>query len=322
MSSRIRSVEGLLPDAYDRTLMGVVVGVGNPEVLKVNVQGNVIAANWSDPMVVKAGDTVLVHLGIGRTGHTEAFVRAKVTSRPRPERGTVTVVPPSSDTVTVQGSDGNNYTARFVTSYTPTVGHNVLLSWWGAQPNIIGQVAATPAPAATPPPPPAPAPPPPPVTGLSVYAAGETNTLWPPGGWGSWAGGNGRVYQGSYGSGQVYGAAFYHGSPSQLAGRTIDRVRFTLGPRISAGSFNSPVQVHVYLTSNASRPGGDVSVIDGPWNIVADPGQGLRDYDLPGSWGAHFLNGAGLSFRGDPYAGFRGRNEHPDAFKLILDWRM
>lgn len=319
--ANIRRIEGLLPDAYDRTLLGVVVK-GTDGYLYVNVQGNRLAARWVDPMVVAEGETVLVQLVIGRTGQTEAFVKGRVVSTPRPERGTVTSTPPSSETISVQGTDGRTYTARFVTSYTPTVGDQVLLSWLGTMPTVVGKVAVTPPPVAPPPAPAPPPPPPPPQTGLAVYGAGETNTLWPPGGWGTWAGGNGRVYQGQYGSGQVYGAAFYHDGPRQLAGRFIDRVRFTLGGRINAGSYNSAVTVHVYLTSNNFRPAGDVTTIDGPWNITAWPGQGLTDYDLPASWGTHFVNGAGLSLRGDPYAGFRGRNEQPDAFKLILDWRI
>jgi hypothetical protein len=97
-----------------------------------------------------------------------------------------------------------------------------------------------------------------------------------------------------------------------------------LGARINAGSYNSAVTVHVYLTSNSTMPGQftDVTRIAGPFDITAWPGQGLTDYDLPADWGDDFINGAGLSIAGEPYAGFRGRNEQPDAFKIILDWRM
>ena len=318
---QMRAIEGLSPQTYDRTMLGTVVLVNGT--VKVNVQGNNLNATWFDPVTVVIGDTVIVQLIVGKTG-TEAIVRGKVSTRYKPADGVVAVVPPSSQTVSVTGNDGVTYTAKFLTSYTPVVGESVILSWWGGQyPIITGKLGGTPSPAPPPPPPPPPAPPPaPPQTGVAVYVAQETNTLWGPGGWGSWAGGNGRVFQGQYGSGQVYGAAFYHGSPTQLQGRAIDRVRFTLGPRMTVGAYNSGVPVHVFLTTNAHRPAGDVTLIDGAFDVWADPGQGLRDYDLPVSWGAHFLNGAGLSFRGDPYAGFRGRNEHPDAFKLILDWRM
>lgn len=314
----MRSIEGLSPAQYDRTLMGVMVKVNG--VLRVNVQGNYLPVRWSDPVTAGEGDTVLVVLMIGQKGGTEAMVRGKVAQRARPNSGKVTVVPTSSSTITVVGEDNITYTATFIASYTPVVGDTVYLLWGNNQPIAIGKVAYTPTP--TPPPPPPPPPPAPPQTGVAIYAAAETATLWPPGGWNSWAGGNGRVFQGDYGSGQVYGAAWYNYGPTQLKGRAIDRLRFTLGSRLNVGAYNSPVTVHVYLTSNATRPGGDVSLIDGPFDITAWPGQGLADYDLPAWWGAHITNGAGLSFRGNPYAGFKGRNEQPDAFKVILDWRM
>lgn len=316
----IRSIEGLLPESYDRTLVGVVVDSGG---LKVNVQGNVLAARWADPVVASAGDTVLVQLIIGRTGQTEAIVRARVTANPRPARGTVSSVPPSSDTVSVTGSDGVTYTAYFVTAYTPVVNDEVFLSWFGNRPTIMGKVAAVPV-VASPIPPPSPAapPPPPPQSGTSFYAATDSATYWPPGGWNSWAGGNGRVFQGQYGSGQVYGAWWYAGSPGQLAGRTINRFRIRLGPRLAVGSYNSPVTVHFYVTNNTNRPGGNVTHVAGPHNVGAGPGQGAVDYDLPVSWATNVINGGGMAIMGDPYAGFRGRNEFPESGLLIFDWSM
>lgn len=320
MAINIRSAEGLTPERYDRTYPGTVVKVGDD--LKVNVLGNVITARWSDPLVVAEGDSVLVQFIMNKTGLSEAIVRARVGNLARPSRGNITIVPVGSETVTVQATDSRNYLAYFVTSYTPVVGDQVILSWNASIPVIQGKVAMTPAPPPPePPPPPVPPPPPPPQVGTNVYWASASNTYWPPGGWGSWAGGRGRVYQGNYGSGDVYGAYFYGGGPRQLAGASIDRVRFTLGGRIAAGNYNSPATVHVYLTSNENQPGGNITSIDGPWDVTAWPGQGLTDYDLPVSWGAHFLNGAGLAIFGNPYAGFYGRNEQADSGKLILDWR-
>lgn len=321
--ANIRAVEKLAPDVYDRSLIGTVVTVNGE--LKVNVQGNVIAARWADPVVVSHGDTVLVQLVIGRTG-TEAFVKARITSSPRPSRATVTGVPPSSATVSVQGvSDGKTYSAFFVTSYTPVVGDEVMLSWFGSKATIVGKVAATPAPPAvpvSPPAPPIPPPPPPPQTGYSVFAPGQSGTIWPPGGWGSWAGGRGRVYQGNYGSGDVYGAWFYMGSPGQLKGRAITKLQFALGARINAGSYNSPVTVHFYLHNSPTMPGGMLSYVDGPYDVTAWPGQGLAYYDLPAAWGQAMADsGCGIGIKNNPYAGFVGVNEQPDSGKVILDWR-
>lgn len=322
MATNIRPVELLEPEQYVRSYQGVVVKDRTSGALYVNVMGNVLAARWSDPLSVAEGDTVLVQMGTGRTqGLGTCIVVARLNSRPRPARGTVTVVPPSSETVSVQGDDGVTYIATFGTSYTPVVNDKVVLSWTSATPNIISKISIT-APA-TPVAPPAPvAPPPPaPVTGSTGYWATDSNTYWPPGGWGSWAGGRGRVYQGNYGSGDVYGAYFYNGAPTQLQGRTITGCSVALGSRIAAGSYNSPVTVHIYATSNSTRPGGNITTVGGPIDVTAWPGQGLTRYSI-GSLAGHLLNGGGIAILGNPYAGFLGIPEQPDAGSLIFDWRM
>lgn len=324
-NSNLRHIEGQIPDAFDRTVSGVVVNIPGSSVLGVNVQGNVIQARWVDPIVPSAGDTVLVQLIIGANGLAEAIVKARVTANPRPSRGTVTVVPPSSATITVQGTDGVNYTATFVTSYTPTVNDVVFLSWFGFTPTVIGKVAATPAPP-TPvaPPPPAPPPPPPPQTGETSYAAVGSSTFWGPGGWDSWAGGRGRVYQGQYGSGQVYGAFFYGGSPGQLSGRAINRFRIIMGGRLPAGNYNDAIPLHFYLHTNSNKPGQftDVNRVAGPFDVTAFPGQGQTWYDLPTGWAATVIAGGGIGIALDPYAGFYGAQEQANSGQLIFDWSM
>jgi hypothetical protein len=321
LAINFRPVEGLTPERYDRTYPGVVVraGTGSSE-LRVNVMGNIIAARWSDPVIVAEGDTVLVQFVMSKNGLSEAYVRARVAARPRPYWGTVTVVPPGSSTVTVTGSDGYTYTADFTAHYTPVVGERVMLAWNASQATITGKFGSAPAP---PPPQPAyvPPPPPPPVTtGVNTYWASSSNTFWGPGGWGSWAGGRGRVYQGNYGSGDVYGAWFYGGGPTQLQGRTIDRMRFVLGGRIAAGNFNSPVTVRFYAHNSTNQPGGIITGVAGPIDVTAWPGQGLTDYDLT-PLAPHVLAGGGIAIYNAPYAGFYGRNEQPDSGKLVFDWR-
>jgi hypothetical protein len=313
----IRAVESLLPGQTDVSYVGVMVLVDG--VLKVNVSGNVIAARWADPVVVSNGDPVLVQISKGRTGQGEAIVRCRLTDKPRPGRGVVKTVPPSSPTITVTGSDGIDYTATFIASYTPVVNDAVILSWNTKVPDVVGKVSTTP----TPPPPPSPvAPPPPPLTvGMSPYQASDSDTFWPPGGWGSWAGGGGRVFQGNFGSGEVYGAFFYAGSVAQLAGRTITRIRVLLGDRLPVGSNNAPVTVHFYAHTSAHKPGGDVSRVVGPHDVTANPGQGLKEYDLPLSFAAALQGGGGIGFAGGPYAGFKGRREQPDSGTLLIDWR-
>jgi hypothetical protein len=310
----------LTPEAYSRSYQGIITKNRTTGLLEVNVMGNTIQAMWSDPLTLAEGDTVLVQFGVGRTQATNtATVVGKVTSRARPARGTVTVVPPSSPTITVQGSDGINYTATYITSYTPTVSDVVTLLWTSTNPTVVGKVAAAAAP--PPPPPPVAAPPPAPTTGTSSYWCTDSNTYWPPGGWGSWAGGRGRVYQGNYGAGDVYGAFFYNGATSQMAGRTIGEVRLALGNRIAAGSYNSPVTIHIYATSNSTRPGGNISAIAGPVNVTAWPGQGLTEYNIT-ALAPQLQAGGGIAIYGNPYAGFLGIPEQPDSGRLTFDWRM
>lgn len=320
MGTRIRPVELLTPEAYVRTYQGIITYNRTTGLLEVNVMGNVIQAQWSDPLTLAEGDTVLVQFGIGRTQATNtATVVGRVASRARPARAEVTVVPPSSSTISVEGTDGVTYTATYITSYTPVVGDEVTLSWASTTPTVIGKIAA----AAAAPAPAAPVPPPPsaPTHGTSVYWATDSNTYWGPGGWGSWAGGRGRVYQGNYGAGEVYGAYFYNGAPAQMAGRTIGQVRLALGNRIAAGSYNSPVTVHIYATSNATRPGGNITTVAGPVNVTAWPGQGLTEYDITALAG-NLQAGGGIAILGNPYAGFIGIPEQPDSGRLTFDWSM
>lgn len=301
---------------------GVAVQVGTTGQLGVNVNGNVIAAKWADPVVVAAGDPVLVTISTGRSGGSEAIVRARLADRPRPGRGTVKTVPPSSPTVTVTGTDGTDYVATFVSSYTPVVGHKVLLSWNAAVPSIQGEVSVTAAPY-TPPPTAVVAPPATVTSGEEHYPATDSDTWWPSGGWGSWAGGGGRVYQGDYGSGPLTGAYFYGGAVSQLQGKIITRLRIILGSRLAVGSNNAAVVVHFYAHTSANKPGGDVSRVIGPFDVVANPGQGLWTYDLPPDlYGPTLINGGGIAIYGNPYAGFKGRREEPEAGKLIVNWSL
>lgn len=312
----LRALEGLLPARSEASYVGVMVLVDG--VLNVNVSGNVIPARWADPVSVVEGDPVLVQIMTGRSGQGEAIVRCRLADKPRPAQGTVKTVPPSSDTITVTGVDGTDYTAKFLTGYTPTVGDVVSLSWKSATPEVLGKTAATAATTTTVTP--VAPPPPPPTTGVNTYAASDSDTYWGPGGWGSWAGGGGRVYQGDYGSGPVYGAFFYAGAVKQLAGRTITRIRIRLGDRLAAGSYNSPVTVHFYTHGSVRKPGGNVALGSGPHNVTANPGQGLKEYDLPLSFAGALQGGGGIAIAGNPYAGFKGRREQAASGTLIINW--
>jgi hypothetical protein len=309
------------PSPQDRTVttyQGVIVASGAG--VAVNVNGNILPCRWADPVVVAVGDPVLVEINSSRSGQGAAFVRSRLTSTARPGKGTVATVPASSPTIGVTGSDGVAYTATFVSSYTPVVGDTVLLSWNAAVPSVQGKVTTT-APPAVPVSPTAP------VggvggvnTGTTPFPASASDTLWPQGGWGTWAGGGGRVYQGSYGSGPVYGAWFYGGSTAQLAGKTIRAIRFRLGGRLPVGGSSSPVTLHLYAHTSANKPGGDVNRVAGPWEVTVQPGQGLTDYTLPLDFAAALQGGGGIAIAGDPYCGFYGCNTQPESGLITMDW--
>lgn len=312
----LRAVEDLAPGRTTTTYQGVMVKVDG--VLQVNVSGNVLPARWADPLVVVEGDPVLVELSSSRAGQGVAFVRCRLTDKPRPGQATVLTVPASSPTITVTGSDGNVYTATFVASYTPTVGDPVILSWNAAVPSVVGKITTTAAP--LPPPPPVTAPPSAAQTGSTPYPASDSDTYWPAGGWGSWAGGGSHVHQGNYGSGQLYGAWFYAGSTAQLAGKTITGIHFTLGARRPVGASSSPVTLHLYAHSSPNKPGGDVSRVAGPFDITVQPGQQLTTYDLPLSFAPALQGGGGIAIAGDPYAGIAGVRVQPESGLLKMDW--
>lgn len=301
------------------TYPGVVVKDGSGK-LAVNVNGNILYPRYQDPVVVAVGDPVVVSISAGPTGGGDAVVTGRITLAPRPATGTVKTVPPSSSTITVTGTDGTDYTATFIASYTPTVNDNVILAWNANTPTVNGKVGSVP----TPPPPPAPvaAPPGPASVGTTPYPAQDSAT-WVPalGLWDAWARQGGRLYQGSNGGYTTYGAWFYAGSPGELAGRTITRIQFTLGTRLAVGSMNSPITVHLYTHTSANRPAGDVTRNAGPYDVTIQPGAGQQTFDLPTSFAADLQNGGGIAIAGDPYAGFNGRLQEPASGLLTIDWK-
>lgn len=302
---------------------GVIVldGGGN---LAVNVNGNIIPASYNDPVVVAVGDAVSVDVVTGASGQSEAVVTGRLTLTPRPSTGTVTVVPVSSQTITVNGADGIDYTANFASSYTPAVNDVVILAWNAAAPTVTGKIGTTAAPPPPPPPPPvatAPvAPPPaPPQTGSSTYAATDSSS-YATFGWDSFAGGGGNVYAGTaYDT--VTGAWFYGGSPEALAGRTFTRVRFTLANRRRAGNYNSTVNIVFSLHTSVRRPSGNVTLTGSTYTVAVVAGWTTGVIDLPASWGAGLAAGDGIAITtASDYAGFDGRLVNAVSGKITLDW--
>ena len=312
--SDLRKVAEAIPAGGVRKYRGTVVTVDG--VRMVNIDGRNLRATWADPIVVDDGDVVDVEITGGAEGQKSTHVPSRTTLQPRPKTGTVTAVPASSPTIDVSAG-GVTYAAEFIGSYA--VNDKVHLDWGAGRPRVIGKVSTT---AAPPPPPPPPDPVPVVTTGEASAAAVQSGTLWGPGGWDSWAGGNENVFQGSYGSGPLSGAWFYGGGFGSINdGRAITRVRFRTGRRRPVGSYNSPATFHFYVHTNPSRPGGDVNRIAGPFDVVINPGEGPKTIDLPASWGATIASGGGIAIYGEPYAAMDGRLVQADSGALILDWR-
>ncbi|WP_104087034.1 hypothetical protein [Arthrobacter sp. GMC3] len=291
--------------------------------LAVNVNGNILPARYVDPVVVSLGDAVVVDIVSGETGQSEAVVTGRLTASPRPGRAKVKTVPAGSVTITVTGTDGVDYVADFVGSYTPAVGNEVLLAWNAAMPTVTGKVVPTAAPETGPPP--IQPPPGPSESGRGDYRCVDASTYSAVGGWESVIPARvGRVFQGLIpGSAtRAYGSWFYGGSPKELAGRTIDRVRILLPRRLAGvGNFNAPVTIIFQCHIHDRRPGGAVSLVGSPFSLTIPAGWAGDAVDLPTHFAPFLLSGGGVSIIGPDYAGFSSRTEDPSTGQIFLDWR-
>ncbi|MEZ2388880.1 hypothetical protein AB6813_04915 [bacterium RCC_150] len=215
----------------------------------------------------------------------------------------------------MKGADGVTYTAYFLSSYTPVVNDNVEMVFLAGVPYVT-KTGATPAPA-----------PPAPVgssstttsSGTTPFAASDSATYWSGGGWASY-GDTRYVYSGTYGGNTVNGAWFYGNGPTQLQGRTINGGRVILGPRGGAGNFNAPAAVNLYTHSSASRPGGNVTTLNGPTSVVAQPWQGLMTYALTAAQATDVVNGGGIAIFNGDYADFQGVQLNAQSGTVSIDW--
>lgn len=301
--------------------------------LGLSVNGNVIPYRCVDPITVLSGDTVVVQfVQQGAAGGAEAWVVGRLGNVFRPSAGTVITVPPSSPTITVTGTDGTNYTATFLGSYTPAVNDIVDLWWPNGYPVVLGKAGTV----AAPPPPPPPAtvsqPPPPPVkprprppqTGSTPFAATDSGSWNASFGWDTFAQENKQVYTGgaAYG-GPCTGAWFYNNSPKILAGRTITAIYFEIGARLWVGNYNQPVTIHVYCHTSPRKPGGNVS-LGASFAVTLKSGAPRTTFAVPSgvrsAFASALLAGGGFAIFGEPYAGFNGRNVDPQSGTFRMYW--
>lgn len=287
--------------------------------LQVTVEGVPMAAAWLDGLVLSPGDTVVVATMRAREGQSSALVLGKSHNKPRPGEGQVTEVPASSPTISVS-ADGETYSARFLATYTPVVGDNVMLLWQGSMPVVLGEVGVVPAPPPPDVPEPTPdAPPEPKESGVESYPSTDTGTFDVGNGvWSRYYGSH--IMQGTSSGYTSQGTWFYGNAPTTLSGRTITRFRFKIPSRRHAGNYNSSLTLHFYLHNHRTRAGAPPRVA-GPHDVSIPPRYAGGWVDLPVGWGQAIADsGGGISIYGDPYGGVTGRYEDPSSGQLELHW--
>jgi hypothetical protein len=280
---------------------------------------NLIKARWLDPIQPMQGGPVVYAITKDDYGLSAALVLGGYTDRPRPSTGSVLAVGVSD--IVFTGEDGGAYTTdRFLGAIgTYAFGDPVYLTWDAGRTTIMGKipsVAVTPPPALS-------------VGGAAVMPGSTTleataSDTFGVGGWGRWAGstnGGEKVYSGTQGGYTVTGSWFYGAPRPELAGKTINRVRFYLPARLSGVGASGSVDVHIYAHTSGARPGGDVTRVAGPHDITIPGGFGGVFVDLnPAVYGPHLVAGGGISIAGGPYVGFVSRLENPEAGKVVIDW--
>jgi hypothetical protein len=283
----------------------------------VRVKGLPQPAIWLGDYALKGEPIIVGLIGAKTTGQYVVLGRV---GGPLPIEGIVTAAPGGSDTITVT-ADEVDYTVTFASDLTPTIGDRMRLLWQGGTGTAVCKVGITPTAA----PPPSPTAPPPgaATTGVHPVVATDSGTYSIGYGWNSYFKQN--IYQGD---GSTWGAPvsnsgawFYGSGANQINGSTVTGIQFRLPARNSAGASSAAGTVHIYLHNSPSKPGGDVTRVQGPTDVVVASGSPGGNIALPVSWGQTLIDGGGISITGSPYMGFRGRGEDPESGKLLLTWQ-
>lgn len=316
------SLKAQMSSEATRRYPGVIV-TDDTGALAVNVRGSILPATFNQAVVLGEGDPVMVSISTTSRGQSVAYVDGRSSSVPSPGQGTVAAVMADGMTARVNTGAGP-VDALFLASYAPSAGDTVVLQWGGAQPTILGKLRGpgAPVPPAPPPPPPAPAPPPAKKqTGTTRFRAVDSAT-WTPalGTWDRWAGQRGRVHQGTW-SGNTLTGAFFYGNQiaAAMRGKTITRVRFRFPQRLRVGAY-APAQAHLFRHTSRARPAGDVTRTGPQADYTRADGQGPSWEPVPAGFFAGLASGHGLALFGDPYMGFLGVPEDPEAGQLEITW--
>jgi hypothetical protein len=287
----------------------------------VMVGGIAQSAVWAANQPPYDGASCWVVYSTPAGGQSTAYVAGLVNTIPAAgPSGQVTIVPVGGTTCTVEVK-GVAITATRLAHYTPAVGDEAALLWSADKVYAVGKVgtaAAGGGPGSAIPTPPPPAPP---ATGTAKFSASDSGT-WTSGyNWNSYFGQN--CYSGSGYVPPSSGSWFYSGATAGLADKTnITQVRFWLGARKAAGSYNSAATVHFYRHSHNNRGGTEPSRTHGPHDISIPAGWGGGFVTLPQSFGVALKGGGGISIAGDPYVGFTAGSAQPNSGYLEIDWSM
>jgi hypothetical protein len=267
---------------------------------------------WPSMVTLTDGDRVQVLLVDGT-----AHIIGPVVATPRPISGTIAGA--ASSGVIPVSVPGGTVQARYAGT-APAIGTLVGILWHGTTPFLLPGALA---PIASDPqlPPPTPAPPPTgPTTGTLLVPAIGSGT-WRTGGWG-WASSSDVLQGGApYVSQESRGGWWYGSAAQAIAGRTVTGARIRLGARLRVGNYNAAAVLHLWLTTNATRPGADFARIEGPFDVALAPGAGPQLITLPTTWGQAMANlGCGIAVQGSPYAGVLGVGSDPESGHVSLDW--
>lgn len=302
------------------------------------VGGTTVQPRWAPGYYPSAGDVVLaLRAGELWTVLGSPMREPDAPPDPPPARGTVTSVPTGSSRIGVSVTGHGTLLCPFLDSYTPVIGHTVMLLWPAGDgvPTVIGRPGEVPEP--TPPkPPPAPEdrpprptnPTPPAVrSGRERFTAVDSRTRIPAG----WSTNHGRhVMQGSWGSLAFQGGWFYGNRVRSFfrGDREITSARIRLGARRRVGYYNQSVTLTLRRHTHRTRPNGALSLTGTTVTVTVPVGGGARWVDLPEEWHTGFAEGHGVALvgTGQPnYGGVVGTGSgsglDPESGLLDIRWQ-
>lgn len=141
---------------------------------------------------------------------------------------------------------------------------------------------------------------------------------------GAWRTDNDNVYQGSFGSGNHTGCAFYGSGPRSLAGATVTAARIVVR-RHNGGGITAPQATTMRLVTERTRPAGAPTLGSSTSGPTLGWGQTNISFAVPTSWAQSMVDGTagGLGFfdsDGSPYVIFDGRGSYGPSFTLTIAW--